>query len=109
MNIALLAEGDRAHTSVYKYCPPGEGRSGGLEKSLVATYVIGRAKSRELDKIAYEMRLIEVPKIYGEIRPIYRGVVLDKSARLLKPLNPTEQFRRDSNFCLEDLNESTLA
>jgi len=55
------------------------------------------------------MGLIEVSEINGKVRPIDRGIVLDESPGLLKPLNPAEQFRRYAHFRLENLNEPTLA
>ena len=81
----------------------------GFDKAFVAIYVIGRAKTRELEKLAYKMGLIEVSEINGKVRPIDRGIVLDESPGLLKPLNPAEQFRRYAHFRLENLNEPTLA
>ena len=80
-----------------------------FDKSFVAIYVIGRAKTRELQKFVYKMGLIEVSQINGKVRPIDRGIVLDESPGLLKPLNPAEQFRRHAHFRLENLNEPTLA
>jgi len=81
----------------------------GFDQAFVAIYVIGRAKTRELEKLAYEMGLIEVSEINGKVRPIDRGIVLDESPGLLEPLNPAEQFRRHAHFRLENLNEPTLA
>ena len=72
-------------------------------------YVIGRAKTRELEEFSYEMGLIQISEINGKVRPIDRGIVLDESPRLLEPLNPAEQFRRHAHFRLENLNEPTLA
>ena len=80
----------------------------GFDKAFVAIYVIGRAKTRELKKFAYKMGLIEVSEINGKVRPIDRGIVLDESPGLLKPLNPAEQFRRHAHFRAEHLNESAL-
>ena len=73
----------------------------GFDKAFVTIYVIGRAKTRELAKFANEMGLIEVSEINGKVRPIDRGIVLDQSPGLLKPLNPAEQFRRHSHFRFE--------
>ena len=81
----------------------------GFDKAFVVIYVIGRAKTRELEKFAYKMGLIEVSEINSKVRPIDRGIVLDESPGLLKPLNPAEQFRRHTHFRLENLNEPTLA
>ena len=64
----------------------------GFDKASVAIYVIGRAKTRELEKFAYQMGLIEVSEIKGKVRPIDRGIVMDETPGLLKPLNPAEQF-----------------
>ena len=80
-----------------------------FDKVFLAIYVIGRAKPRELDELAYEMRLIEVSEVDCKVRPIDRGIVLDESSGLLKPLNSTEQFRRYAYFRLENLNEPALA
>src|SRR5262245_6142479 len=55
------------------------------------------------------MGLIRVSKINRKVCPIDQGMALDESAGLLKPLNPAEQFRRYAHFCLENLNEPTLA
>ena len=55
------------------------------------------------------MGLIEVSEIHGKGGPIGRGILLDESPGLLKPLNPAEQFRRHAHFRLENLNEPTLA
>jgi len=55
------------------------------------------------------MGLIEVSEINCKVRPIDRGIVLDESPSLLKPLNSTEQFRRQAHFPFENLNEPTLA
>jgi hypothetical protein len=41
-----------------------------FDKAFVAIYVIGRAKTRELEKFAYKMGLIEVSEINGKVRPI---------------------------------------
>ena len=60
-------------------------------------------------KFADKVRLIEVSAIHGKGRPIWRGILLDESAGLLKPLNPAEQFRRHAHFGLENLDEPTLA
>src|SRR5262249_45665278 len=81
----------------------------GFDKTFVPIHVIGRAKTRELEKFAYKMGLIAVSEINGKVRPIDRGIVLDESPGLLKPLNPAEQFRRYAHFRLENLNEPTLA
>ena len=81
----------------------------GFDEAFVAIYVIGRAKTREFEKFAYEMGLIEVAEINGKVRPIDRGILLDERPRLLKPLNPAEQFRRHAHFRLENLNEPALA
>ena len=81
----------------------------GFDKAFVAIYVIGRPKTRELEKFAYKMGLIEVSQTNCKVRPIDRRVVLDESSGLLKPLNPAEQFRRHAHFRLENLNEPTLA
>ena len=54
------------------------------------------------------MGLIEVSEINGKVRPIDRGMVLDESPGLLKPLNPAEQFRRHAHFSLENFNEPAL-
>ena len=81
----------------------------GFDEALVSLHVIGRAKTRELEKFAYEMRLIEVSEIQCKGRPIGRGILSDESPGLLKPLNPAEQFRRHAHFRLENLNEPTLA
>jgi len=81
----------------------------GFDSAFVVNYVIGRAKTRELEKFAYKMGLIEVSAINGKVRPIDRRIVLDESSGLLKPLNPAEQFRRYAHFRLENLNEATLA
>ena len=80
-----------------------------FNEAFVSIYVIGRAEARELEKFAYKMGLIEVSEINGKVRPIERGIVLDESPGLLKPLNPAEQFRRHAHFRLENLNEPTLA
>ena len=80
-----------------------------FDKAFVAIYIIGRAKTRELEKFAYKMGLIEVSEINCKVRPIDRGVVLDESPGLLEPLNPAEQFRRYAHFRLENLYEPTLA
>ena len=80
-----------------------------FDEAFVSLYVIGRAQAREFEKFAYKMGLIEVSEIQGEGRPIGRGILLDESPGLLKPLNPAEQFRRHSYFRLENLNEPTLA
>ena len=80
-----------------------------FDEAFVSIYVIGRAKARELEKFAYEMRLIEVSEVRGKGRPIGRGILLDASPGLLKPLNPAEQFRRHAHFRLENLTERTLA
>ena len=71
--------------------------------------ILGRAQTRELDKFAYKMGLIEVSEINGNVRPFDRGIVLDESPGLLKPLNPAEQFGRHAHLQLENLNEPTLA
>src|SRR5262249_24860687 len=81
----------------------------GFDKAFVAIYVIGGAKTRELEKFAYKMGLIEVSEINGKVRPIDRWIVSDESPGLLKPLNPAEQFRLYTHFLLENLNEPTLA
>ena len=81
----------------------------GSLKAFLAIYVIGRAKTRELEKFAYKMGLIEVSEINGKLRPFDRGIVLDENPGLLKPLNPAEQFRRHAHFRLENLNEPALA
>jgi hypothetical protein len=81
----------------------------GFGKAFLAIYVIGRAKTRELEKLAYEMGLIEVTEINGKVRPIDRRIVLDESPSLLKPLNPAEQFRRHAHFRLENLNKPAVA
>ena len=80
-----------------------------FDEAFVAIFVIGRAKTRELEKFAYKMGLIEVSEIQGKGRPIGRGILLDESPGLLKPLNPAEQFRRHAHFRLENLDEPTLA
>jgi len=72
-------------------------------------YVIGWAKTRELEKFAYQMRLIEVSEINCKVRPIDRGILLGDCPGLLKSLNPAEQFRRHAYFRLENLNEPALA
>jgi len=81
----------------------------GLLRAFLAIYVIGRAKTRELEKFAYKMGLIEVSEINGKVRPMDRAIVLDEGPGLLKPLNPAEQFWRHAHFRLENLNEPTLA
>ena len=81
----------------------------GFDKPFVASYVIGWATTGELEKFAYKVGLIEISEINGKVRPIDRGIVLDESPGLLKPLNPAEQFRRHAYFRLENLNEPTLA
>src|SRR5215471_13331788 len=81
----------------------------GFHKAFVAIYVIGRAKTRELEEFAYKMGLIEVSEINSKVRPINRGILLNQSPGLLKPLNPTEQFGRQAHFRLENLNEPALA
>src|SRR6185503_4010069 len=81
----------------------------GVDKAFEAIDVIGRTKTRELEKFAYKMGLIEVSEVNGKVRPIDRGIVMDESPGLLKPQNPAEQFRRDAHFRLENLNEPTLA
>lgn len=53
-------------------------------------FIIGRAKTRELKKFPDKVGLIEVSAIHGEGRPIWRGILLDENASLLKPLNPAE-------------------
>ena len=80
-----------------------------FDEAFVSLYVIGRAQAREFDKFAYKMGLIEVSEIQGKGRPVGRGILLDESSGLLKPLNPAEQFRRHAHFRLENLNEPTLA
>lgn len=80
-----------------------------FDEAFVAIYVIGRAKTRELQKFADKVRLIEVSAVQGKGRPIGEGILLDESAGLLKPLNPAEQFRRHAHFRLENLDEPTLA
>ena len=57
----------------------------------------------------YQMRLIEVSEIQGKCRPVRRAILLDDGLRLLKPLNPAEQFRSNAHFRFENLNEPTLA
>ncbi len=42
----------------------------GFDKAFVAIYVIGWAKTRELEKFAYKMGLIEVSEINGKVCPI---------------------------------------
>lgn len=81
----------------------------GLDKAFLAIYVIGRAKTGELEKFAYKMGLIEVSEINGKFRPIDRGILSDEIPGLLKPLNPAEQFRRYAHFRFENLNEPPLA
>jgi hypothetical protein len=80
-----------------------------LGKAFMAIYVISRAKTRELEKFADKVGLIEVSAIQGKGRPIARGILLNESAGLLKPLNPAEQFGRHAHFRLENLDEPTLA
>ena len=62
----------------------------GFDNAFVVIYVIGWAKTRELEKFAYKMGLIEVSEINGKVRPIDRGIVLDESPGMLKSLNPAE-------------------
>ena len=37
----------------------------GFDKAFVAIYVLGRAETRELEKFAYQMGLIEISEING--------------------------------------------
>ena len=60
-------------------------------------------------KLADEMRLVEVAQLKRKIRPIRDGIGVDQTAGLLKPLNAAEEFRRQSNLGLEDLDKATLA
>ena len=80
-----------------------------LEEAFAVIHVIRRTKTRELEEFAYKMGLIEVSEIEGQERPIGRWILPDESPGLLKPLNPAEQFRRQANFILENLDEPTLA
>jgi DNA-binding transcriptional MocR family regulator len=64
----------------------------GFDKAFVAIYVIGRAKTRELEKFAYKMGLIEVSEINGKVRPIDRGIVLDESPGLLNGVASLDLF-----------------
>ena len=61
-----------------------------FEEAFAAIYVIRRTKTRELDEFAYKMGLIEISEIQGNSCPVGKGVLLDESTRLLKPLNPAE-------------------
>ena len=78
------------------------------EETFAVIHVIGRTKTRELEEFAYKMGLIEVSEIQGQSCPIRKGILFDESPGLLKPLNPAEQFRRQANFILKNLNEPTL-
>ena len=80
-----------------------------FDKAFVAIHIVGGTQTRELEKFADKMGLIEVSENNRKIRPIGRGIMLDESPGLLKPLNPAEQFRRHAYFRLENLNEPTLA
>src|SRR5215510_6825541 len=55
------------------------------------------------------MRLIKVSEINRKFCPIDRGITLNESPGLLKPLDPAEQLRRHAYFRLENLNEPALA
>ena len=81
----------------------------GFDKAFLAIYVIGRAETRELEKFAYKVRLIEVSEVNRKVGPINRWVMLDEGPGLLEPLNPAEKFRRHTHFRLKNLNEATLA
>ena len=81
----------------------------GFDKTFVAIYVIGRANTRKLEKFADKVGLIEVSAIQGKGGPIGKGILLDESPGLLKPLNTTEKFRRHPHYFLENLDEPTLA
>jgi hypothetical protein len=80
-----------------------------LEEAFAVIHVIRRTKTRELEEFSDKMGLIEVSEIQGKSCPIRKGILFDESPGLLKPLNPAEQFRRQANFILENLDEPTLA
>ena len=42
----------------------------GFDKAFVTIYVIGRAKTRELEEFSYKMGLIEVSEMNGKRRPV---------------------------------------
>ena len=48
----------------------------------MSVYVIGRAETRELEKFAYKVRLIEVSEVNRKVGPINRWVMLDEGPGL---------------------------
>jgi len=71
--------------------------------------ILGRADTRELEKFAYQMRLVEVSEIQCKLRPIGRRIFVNQAAGALKSLDPAKQLRRQPDLRLKSLDESPLA
>ena len=70
---------------------------------------LGRAEARELDEVTNEMGLIEESGVDGEPTPFRVRRLSCVGQDTLKPRYPLEQLWRETDLCLEHLDEPTMA
>src|SRR5437773_1529666 len=66
-------------------------------------------ETRERAEVADQVRLVEVPALRGNCRPVQRGSFPYQLPRLVEPANAVIQLRCQADFGGEHLNEAPLA
>src|SRR5690242_5561104 len=87
---------------------PRRDRVAGLHVRAAA-HELARGQAGKSDKIANEMRLIEVAAPRGQRRPAGRWAASRQSQGALEPLQAAEDLRRDAHLLPEELDEAATA
>src|SRR5688572_12385139 len=67
-----------------------------------------RLEAREGDEVANHVRLIAIPALQGEDRPIRHTASANQYQRALKSSDAAEQRRGDTDFLFEDRDQAAL-
>ena len=71
--------------------------------------VFRRTEVCEKSEVVNQVRLVEIPAIQCQLRPVRRGGLAQQRERLLKAPHAAKQLGRNADFPREQLNESPLA
>src|SRR5262249_59485214 len=80
-----------------------------LMEMVLSAEIVHGAGAGEHEKVADEVRWVEIPAVHRQPSPVRRCGLSYQGHCPLKPLHAREEFRRQSDFFREDLDEPPLA
>src|SRR5215469_1244468 len=78
-------------------------------KIMQTAQVVSRAHTRERNKIADQVRLVEIALFQRQLCPVNRRKVVHMLQYALKPSDPHKQFWLNTHLEIKHINKSTVA